>query len=305
MNKLMLVLLIGLSACGNDAPNNINAKDNSTKSTVNSIGKQLNISILLDLSDRISPVVHPAKPEHFERDIAIIKNIADYFRSDMEGRGAFLSKGRIKVFFSPSPEDEEINNLAKKLDVDLSGINNKQKKNIYDHISTDFEEATSKIYQLAIKQNAPDKFKGSDIWRFFKNDVSDYCINKDTNYRNILVLMTDGYIYHPDSKDKSGNRTAYLTSSLLQKEGLRKNPDWLSKFNSGDYGFLTKRKDLDRLEVLVLEVTPSENYKNDEDMIKKYLSKWFDEMHIKRYSIFNSDLPENTKERVVDFLSLK
>ena len=34
--------------------------------------KQLNITVLLDLSDRISPDVHPATPSHVERDTAII-----------------------------------------------------------------------------------------------------------------------------------------------------------------------------------------------------------------------------------------
>lgn len=307
MNKLIAILMLILYACGNSEPSTTNSTMNKTIGVLaaNKFGKQLNISILLDLSDRISPDIHPAKPEHYERDIAIIKNLADYFKADMDRRGAFLSRGKIKVFFSPTPEDVEINNLAKKLDIDLSGINNKQKKNIYDHITNDFEEALNKIYHLAIKQGDHNKFKGSDIWRFFKNDIKDYCVNKDTNYRNILVLMTDGYVYHPDSKIKIGNRTAYLTSSLLQNEGFRSNPNWLSKFNQGDYGFLANRNDLSNLEILVLEVNPSDNYKNDEDIIKKYISKWFDEMKVKHYSIFNSDLSENTKKRVVDFLSLK
>lgn len=307
MNRLIGVLLLTLFGCGNNTHNANSSSTIETPSALlsNNFGKQLNISILLDLSDRISPKIHPAQPEHYERDIAIIKNLINYFKADMSKRGAYLSKGKIKIFFSPSPEDPEINNLAKKLDVDLSVVNNKLKKNIYDHIINDFEVATDKIYKLAIRQGSLDRFKGSDIWRFFKNDVRDYCINKDTNYRNILIIMTDGYIYHPDSKDKFGNRTTYLTSSLLQQEGLRGNPNWLVKFNQGDYGFLVSRKDLVDLEVLVLEVNPSENYKNDEDIIKKYISKWFDEMNIKHYSIFNSDLPNNTKKRIDDFLSPK
>lgn len=43
-------------------------------------------------------------------------------------------------------------------------------------------------------------------------------------------------------------------------------------------------------------------YLNDEDVIKAYLSKWFDEMNIKKYEIYNSDLPINTKTRIEKFI---
>ena len=41
---------------------------------------------------------------------------------------------------------------------------------------------------------------------------------------------------------------------------------------------ITTREDLQELEVLVLEIIPSAEYKNDEDILKAYLTKWFREM---------------------------
>ena len=157
----------------------------------------------------------------------------------------------------------------------------------------------SKIYELSISNH---KWVGSDIWRFFKNDVKDYCVENNPEYRNILIILTDGYIYHDDSKDQAGNRFAYILPQIFTNYKLRNNPTWEQVIKDKDIGLITKRDDLQDLEVLVLEVTPSPNYKNDEDIIKVLLSKWFGEMNVKRYAIYNTDLPNYTQQRISDFL---
>ena len=125
---------------------------------------------------------------------------------------------------------------------------------------------------------------------------------KNKNYRNILVLITDGYIYHDYSKDIINNRSAYLTPKLIVANNFR-NPNWENKFKTGDYGFITKRSDLSNLDILVLEINPEKQYRNDEDIIKAYLSKWFDEMNVNYYKLYNSDIPKYTKTRINNFLN--
>ncbi|WP_304344502.1 hypothetical protein [Chryseobacterium koreense] len=173
-----------------------------------------------------------------------------------------------------------------------------EKKAIFKTLEEKFSGNLSKINQLTISQK---NYIGSDIWRFFKNDVKDYAVTEDNNYRNILVIITDGYVYHKDSYSRNNNRTTYITPDFIGKENLRFGK-WKNKFNNGDYGFITTRKDLGNLEVLVLEVNPAGNSLNDEDIIKEYLSKWFKEMGIKKYYIHNSNLPINTKSRIEKFL---
>ena len=261
--------------------------------------EQLNISILLDLSDRIDTKKYPEKPEHFERDIANIKYITELFVKDMEKRGTFMAKGKIKVVFSPKPEDPNVNIFAEKLNVDLSTMDNKQKKEVHDNITSTFTTNLTNIYKSTISEQ---KWIGSDIWRFFKNDVKDYCVENKPNYRNILIILTDGYIYHLDSKDQIKNRFAYLLPENISKYKLRDNPNWEQDLAKQDFGLISKRNDLDCLEILVLEISPSPTHKNDEDIIKSVLNKWFKEMKIKRVAIFNSDLPEYTKTRINDFI---
>jgi hypothetical protein len=290
------LLLFGCRSENKDKSTN---EEEETSNTTVAQPDQLNITLLLDLSDRIDTKKYPEKPEHFERDIAIIKYFSELFVKDMEKRGTFMAKGKLKVIFSPKPQDPNVNLLAEKLSVDLSIMDSKQKKDVHDNLINNFKVSITKIYNGALSQN---KWIGSDIWRFFKNDVKDYCVESDKNYRNILVVLTDGYVYHRDSKDQNGNRYAYLLPENISKFNLRKNPNWEQELEKQDFGLITKRNDLDNLEVLVLEVSPSPNYKNDEDIIKAILAKWFKEMKVKRFAIYNSDLPQYTKQHIDEFI---
>jgi hypothetical protein len=294
---LLLSALFFVSGCNrSDSPaDNSQSRGKPTSQQ----SQQLNITILCDLSDRIDIKKYPDKPEHFERDLAVVNELSNYFAKDMESKGAYFAKGKIKVVFSPEPQDPNINIWAEKLNIDLSKMDPKQKKEVHDNISSTFADNLGKIYDSALTTN---KWLGSDIWRFFKNDVKDYCIDSNPEYRNILVILTDGYIYHQDSKDRNGNRFAYILPELFDRFRLRNNPNWKEEIDKQNFGLISTRSDLENLEVLVLEVTPSPNNRNDEDIIKNVLSKWFEEMKVKRFAIFNSDLPEYTKQRINDFI---
>lgn len=260
--------------------------------------KQLNVSILIDLSDRIRPQKNVV-PTQADRDIEVVKTITEAFKNEMRKQGAFFSSGKIRVFFHPSPKNNSINEVINKLTIDLNGLKPAEKKVIYKNITSNFEEQLTSIYQNVIDE---DSYFGSDIWRFFKNDVKDFCINESLEYRNILVILTDGYVYHQDSKDRIKNKTAYITPGFISREGFRNNVQWETKYSRGKYGLLCKRKDLENLEVLVLEIAPSNKAKNDEDVIRRYLSDWFEDMGITRYALYNTDIPANTKIRILNYL---
>lgn len=302
-----------LCACGSDSLPKEDQKENSkgateSTSTAKVGDRQLNINILWDLSDRIDSVASPASPQHYQRDIEIIKTIGSFFKKDMAKRGAYKAKGRMRVFFTPPPSDPKINSIAANLSYDLSAYAgdgaNRKKKETYDSIETRLSGNATQIHQLTVANNRYNKqWDGSDIWRFFKNDVKEYCIDPSNDYRNILIILTDGYIYHKDSKDKQGNRTSYILPDLLKT--FRNKPNWQDLFLAGNYGLISTRKDLQQLEILVLEITPSKDYKNDEDVIKTYLGKWFEEMGVQKsnYECFNTDLPEYTRKKIENFLN--
>jgi len=293
---LILPLLFLLYSCSENKSSDKNNKSENVKLNNN----QLNISVLWDLSDRIDATKNSNTPTNGERDVEILKFLAEYMKKDMDKRGSFMSKGKLKVFFSPNPANDQINFIAKKLDIDLSSKDVSAKKNIYDSLTSDFEITAKSIVDITQKTS---KWEGSDIYRFFKNDVLDYCVSKDSSYRNILIILTDGYIYHKNSTQLLNNRSEYILPNLLNQFGLRNNPNYKSAIEKNDYGFISSRKDLNNLEILVLEVNSEKSYKNDEDVIKSYLEKWFTEMNVKKFTIHNTDIPINTKKRIENFLN--
>jgi hypothetical protein len=260
-----------------------------------SANENLNISILLDLSDRINPEKYPAPAmEFYKRDVGYLKSIAEDFESHIMNKKLIKIDDKIQVFIDPEPSD---NTLNKKLEVlkisfDKSTVSKEAilatcKK--YDSIST-------LIYDTAIKD---DHYVGSDTWRFFKNKVDDYCVEND--YRNILVILTDGYIYHKNTKIKEGNRATYLTPQDIKSFGFNKS-GWKEKFDQQDYGFVTANENLSNLEVLVLGINPDDKNPYEEDVIRAYWSKWLVEMKVKKFEIKQADLPSNMEKVIRDFI---
>jgi len=303
MKKIIYLFAFNLFflSCADEKKNEQQEENTETKEVADTNSdKQLNITILLDLSDRIEPTKYPSKPEHFERDIEIVNYFTEIFKRDMEQKGAFMANGKMKVIFSPRPDDEEINQIASELSVDLSRAKNtKEKKQIFDNVSSNFRKNLERIYSKTIETK---NYPGSDVWRFFKNDVADYAISEDDKYKNILVILTDGYLFHEASNDKEGNRSMSLLPRDVKNNGFRSS-NWKDKFEEGDYGYITTRDDLQNLDVLVLEINPSRQDKDDEDVIKAYLRKWFNEMNVNEVELYNSDLPQYTKTRIDKFIN--
>lgn len=133
---------------------NNEAKNNTTKSGSSLGDEQLNITFLLDLSDRIDPKISPDTPEHYQKDMAIIDEFVSLFKADIEKKGGYKAKGRMKVIFSPKPNDPKINEIASNLNIDLSKFdwkNTKKKKNIYKSISEEFSKNLKEIYNTNTK----------------------------------------------------------------------------------------------------------------------------------------------------------
>jgi hypothetical protein len=295
MKKVYIIFAILIFSCSSPDVEKANVEA-PAKEGAHTTEKQLNITVLLDLSDR---VIKEGNPSQAEKNLAIVNTLVTSFKENNRDRGAFLAKGKFKILFSPAPSNPNVNTLASNLSVDFSKMDNKQKKNAFDNMESNFSTSLAEIYGQTISSK---DWAGSDIWRFFKYDVKDFCIDPSSDYRNVLFIVTDGYLYHENSKEKEGNRSSYLTGPLLQTAGLRSR-DWKSKFDSGDYGLIAHSADYSNLEIVVLEVNPASSNLGDEELIRAYLDKWFSEMNVSKSLIYNSDLPENTKIRIQNYFN--
>lgn len=271
------------------------SKETSTKS---SVSENYNISILVDLSDRISLKKNPNPTmEIYQRDLGYIKSVSEAFTDHLKSKRMRQIDDKMQLFFNPEPENPEINSISKELRITVDKDN--ASKELLNSINTTYSTKTSKIYESAIKD---DKYIGSDIWNFFDSKVQDQCIDKD--FRNILIILTDGYMFYEGTQIKDGNLSSYLTPQLIKQNGLNTN-NWQKRFDEENFGFIKVDTDLSNLEVLVLGINPSKNNPFEEKVIKAYWTKWLSEMKIKHFEIKNADLPSNMDKIIKDFISEK
>ncbi len=287
---LSVLILLALVGCQNTSTKNNGSR--TTKPTE----KQWNLTILLDLSDRIALLpTDGISISQMMRDTAVINAITLHFIKEHLGHKRVISmKDKLQVQFLPAPSDPKINQWAAELQADFEGCD--KKDSLYDNLQDKFRINIYNIYETSIQTS---KFEGADIWGFFKNDVR-FFIKDPAVYRNILVILTDGYLYNKHTKTKQGNRYSYLTSPLL-KTTFGNNPNWKDQAEKLDFGLLVPQQNLSDLEVLLLELSPS-SYRQDE-MLKHFLGKWLNEMGVSRYEIYTTDPNTiNTKRRIEYFL---
>jgi hypothetical protein len=268
------------------AADNKDGKQEKNAITLDKKKENLNISILIDLSDRIDPVKYKEPSmEFYKRDLGYIESISKAFEKHLSSKPIIKDDDQIQVYFEPAPLNGKINDLA--TDLRLSFTKENTTKKTISKISPQYALASNQIYNLAIRDK---KYLGSDIWSFFKNNVNGYCIKP--NHRNILFILTDGYMFHKDSKFRVGGKTSYITPELVKSLKLN-TADYKNQIQKKGYGFVKANDDLSNLEVFVLGINPARGNPFEGDVIEEYWMKWLDEMKIKKPIMKFTDLPSN------------
>ncbi|SEM73923.1 hypothetical protein SAMN05421856_10663 [Chryseobacterium taichungense] len=293
MKKIFyLFMIISLISCKQEIPKRpcINCPSKIDSNNIN-------ISILIDLSDRIDPETNPNPTmPFFQRDVEYIKAIEKGFLNHIKSKKIITYDDQMQVFFNPEPSDPKINDFTKELKVSFT---KNTQRTYFDEVDKKYSELPLHIYQSAIKDG---NYLGSDIWEFFKNKVKDYCIKDDK--RNILFILTDGYMYHDNTKFAEGNKTSYLTSKLIKANHLTTS-DFKSLIEKKTYGFVKANDNLSNLEVIVLGINPEKGNPFEEAVIKEYWENWFKEMKVKKYEIKSADLPSNLEPIILKSISGK
>lgn len=281
----------------------ISCKDNDdeekeTKSITKDVSNNLNISVLIDLSDRIDPIKYPNKTmQYYLRDVGYINSVAEAFTDHIQTKKVRQTDDKIQLFFEPAPYNPQINSISKDLKIEID--RNNISKDIIKKTNQKYSTKPLELYKLAIKDN---NYVGSDTWKFFKNKINSYCI--DNKYRNILVVLTDGYIYFKDSKITEGNSTTYLTPEVIRSNGLNTS-NWSEKMVTQKMEFIKANNDLSDLEILVLGINPDTKNQYEDEVIKAFWTKWFEAMKVKRYEIYTTELPSNMDKIIKDFVNKK
>ena len=287
-------MIISLVSCCKDKTGKT---EEGTKNPVVVDSNNINVSILIDLSDRIDPKTNPNPTmEYFQRDTEYIKAIEKGFLNHIKSKKIITYEDQMQVFFNPEPLDPKMNELTKELKV---SFDKNTPRNYFDQVDKKYSELPTTIYQSAIKDG---NYVGSDIWEFFKNKVKDYCIKND--HRNILFILTDGYMYHENTKFSEGSKTSYLTGKLINANHLTTS-NFKEVIEKNKFGFVKANDNLNNLEVIVLGINPEKGNPFEEAVIKEYWENWFKEMKIKNYQIKSADLPSNLEPIILKAISGK
>lgn len=271
---LMMSSVVVLVACGGKGSNE---KIDAESAKTNSAMMPLNISIYLDLSDRLERQMFPSQKE---RDIEIVNYLTEILKNHAVAQKILPSKDRIKVFFYPTPNDSKIDLLSKDLEMDLGKAQPKEKKQMLLEFQEKFATSLTKIYDATLEGK---NWIGSDIWGFFKKQIDTYCIREDA--RNVIVILTDGYLFYAPNKLKDGDNYSYIL------------PQTLSNPNSG---LIISRQGLENIEVLMLEVNPLDP--KHQDRMESILQNWLQGMGVKKMYVGETDQPSNTKLIIDKFM---
>ncbi len=204
----MCIIAVLVQSCGENGRNE--KKDSVSDENVLVEGsKPLNISIFVDLSDRIKKEKDGMAQS--EKDQRIINGIAESFIEKQSIEGFSKNRDCFQVVFYPAPDSAQA--LAENLSLDLNNIKGPKKKPLVNFKNTHTENI-AKLYSNAL---AAEDFFGSDIWGYFNNDkVNDLC--KD-GYRNVLIILSDGYIFDANNKIIEGKNYSYILPNTLAIKG--------------------------------------------------------------------------------------
>lgn len=291
----LFIWLLMVIACKEEEKNTLEEVNNTDIFSKKKSIKNLNISILLDLSDRISPVKNVnTTMDYYKRDLGYISTITESFKKHILNKKTRTINDQIQVFVDPEPSDITLNEKIGALKLEFNRFN--ATKSYVDSTKEIYQSNCKEIYESAIKD---DKYIGSDLFNFFKNKVTNYCIKKEQ--RNILIILTDGYMYHKDSRIRDKNKTTYLTPKLIREFKLNNN-NWQQHFEKNNLGFLPLKQNLEDLEILILGINPVKQNPFEKDVIKTYWSIWFNKMNVKKYRIESADLPVHLEDVINDFI---
>lgn len=290
MKKLIISALIVIAVIGTT----VYATQQKT-APVKQHRSQYNICLLLDLSDRIDPRKDPLQAE---KDRKVIAAVTEEFTAIVK-KGLYVnSKDILRVAVAPQPTDyrKTLLDLGDSLAIDMRSLKVTEKRQKLPELKERFIAQSGMLYDAAVKNH---EFSGGDIWSFFRDNLESYRVagNQSSPVRNILIVLTDGYINFASTKGrpKEENRTSWMEVSGFRHNG------WEEEFNASDCGMIPAGKDHGNWEVLVLEVDPKTP--QDLPVVRKYWSKWFDEMGISHYLIEQeSDSTTLTREVISTFI---
>jgi hypothetical protein len=243
--------------------------------------RQLHMVVLLDLSDRIDPTRVESRHQA-DIDRQILGKVVTAFVEEVRRKRYVFSRDSLQVHVAPQPIEYrgDLVAMADGLRIDVKTLPLRDRRSEVHRLQAEMVKQVDRLYSMATRER---HLVGADLWSFFRNNLEDLlpCSTADENRRNVLVVLTDGYLDFDEpvqrSRPRQGSRTSYMQVARYRGNDL-------GLLLTPAHGLIPARSDALRcIEVLVLEMR--ERRVGDRDVLQAYWSKWLDEMGVARFEL--------------------
>lgn len=187
----------------------------------------INYTIILDLSDRV------LNPNQLSYDIEQIKVMFYKFKQKAKRNLIITSKDRFIVKIVPQNNSPlNVDYYENALQLRLDQISIKDKNNRLNQLENQLSEVLKKLEKEALYGNKSSDYAGVDLWAFMNNNKENIAFS---NYENIVIVMTDGYLDFESSNHviKTGNQ--YTSTKFIN---ALNNKTWKEDANKNNYGII-------------------------------------------------------------------
>lgn len=228
--------------------------------------KNLNVIVVPDLSLRIKDTAN--NPEQIKNDTALLNKIWSCFKNNV--RLKMNTKDRLIIDVAdPSQAQDQFGSFANNLLFDLSDHKNKSNRLFFtNEIQTRFSSNISQLYNVASQQTS-----GADYVYYFSEKLPTRIKTStlDNDYRNILLILTDGYL-----EINNGGSVISISPTPAKLK------DYCS---SGVLNYCLPKQTIDlsfsNLEIYLFEINERQSGKScDYRGLKKWWTEWFKSMNI-------------------------
>lgn len=256
---------------------------------------RLSATVAVDLSSRIDP---DSLPNQAIRDQAAVNAVLDVFRQTVKQKLYIASNDRLSVELIPQKDNPQAFGYLDRLTINMASTPVDERRQSLDSLTADFRAYLDTLYAEATEI---ERYWGADLHRYFEEFRVDTGASSSAPARNVLVVLTDGYVIAEDNMYREGCRSNYLNADILDQ--FREQSNWEKEFERRDCGLIPPRHDLGNLEVLVIGLRPRSHF-NEGAILRRYWSKWMREMNVQRFSIHPScTSPDDCRRLVRGFMN--
>jgi len=294
MTKLGLVSSVMLlsALCGSCDNRTAQTSGNfSFQKLTKSARGNINLSIILDVTDRIAP----KKGDMKDKDLEYINNILCAFTNHILNKRLIQIDDKITFYICP---DKGLDNYVKKLNVELKGGAGSSLTLPYiSDINIRSKTILEELYEQRImtgEQNHWDD--GGDIIRILRDYGSDLCVQD--GYENKVIMITDGFSWEANSSTTDGGNK----SNTLIPQNLKQfdHSGWENQYTDGDYGYIPLNENIDA-DFLILGLTKSPSGPYSYEILKHYWAELLKDK-VKTYDLLRNDSPSTLKPVIEKFI---